>query len=94
MQCYQRLRRFPDLDEVPPTVVEHIRAGLGLADDKDNPADLINVGLEELLQAGRELPGYTTLDRMVAKIRAEVNADVYAAVAARIAPARGPGCWS
>jgi hypothetical protein len=31
---------------------------------KDNPADLINVALEELLESGRELPGYTTLDRM------------------------------
>ncbi|MFI7014628.1 DUF4158 domain-containing protein [Streptomyces sp. NPDC050164] len=53
---------------------------------KDNPADLINVALEELLESGRELPGYTTLDRMVAKIRAEVNRDVLATVAGRITP--------
>ncbi|GII52046.1 hypothetical protein Pth03_04350 [Planotetraspora thailandica] len=51
-----------------------------------NPADLINVALEELLESGRELPGYTTLDRMVAKIRAEVNRDVFATVADRITP--------
>jgi hypothetical protein len=43
------------------------------AQTKDNPADLINVALEELVRKGRELPGYTTLDKMVAKIRAEVN---------------------
>ena len=129
LKCYQRLRRFPDLEEVPAVVIDHIRAGLGLPDDvaavvesarsaaryrdvirerlgvkyeaadvrgvaeaairaaaatKDNPADLINVALEELLGAGRDLPGYSTLDRMVAKIRAEANAGVFATVAARI----------
>ena len=31
---------------------------------KDNPADLINVALEELVRARCELPGYTTLDAM------------------------------
>lgn len=46
---------------------------------KDNSADLINVALEELLESGRELLGSTMLDRMVAKIRAEVNRDVFAA---------------
>jgi Domain of unknown function (DUF4158) len=33
---------------------------------KDNPADLINVALEELVRAWWELPGYTTLDAMTA----------------------------
>jgi hypothetical protein len=33
---------------------------------KDNPADLINVALEELVRARCELPGYTTLDAMAA----------------------------
>lgn len=36
---------------------------------KDNPADLINVALEELVRAGCELPGFSTLDRMVAAVR-------------------------
>lgn len=40
---------------------------------KDNPADLINVALEELVRARCELPGYTTLDAMASTIRAEVN---------------------
>lgn len=133
LKCYQRLRHFPALDEVPDAVVGHIRTALELPDDlavqagavrsaaryrgyvrerlgakydasdvrgiaeaairaaavtKDNPADLINVALEELQGSGRELPGYTTLDRMVAKIRAEVNREVFAAVASRITPAR------
>ena len=56
---------------------------------KDNPADLINVALEELVRARCELPGYTTLDAMAATIRAEVNTTFYQQVAARIdVPAR------
>ena len=44
---------------------------------KDNPADLINVALEELVRARCELPGYTTLDAMAAAIRTEVNNAFY-----------------
>jgi hypothetical protein len=40
---------------------------------KDDPADLINVVLEELVRARCEPPGYTTLDAMAAAIRVEVN---------------------
>lgn len=55
---------------------------------KDNPANLINVVLEELVRARLELPGYTTLDEMVARIRAEVNQGIFAGIAARMV---GPG---
>ena len=51
---------------------------------KGNPADLINVALEELVRARCELPGYTTLDAMATAIRTEVNTAFYQAVAARI----------
>jgi TnpA family transposase len=51
---------------------------------KDNPADLINVALEELVRARCELPGFSTLDRLAAAIRAETNTALYAMVAARI----------
>ena len=40
---------------------------------KDNPADLINVALEELVRARLELPGYTTLDELAGRIRTRVN---------------------
>ena len=133
LKCHQRLGYFPQVDEVPDSVVSHIRGLLGLpekvaaevkanrtakrhrefvrdrlgvkyesaevrgiagaairaaAQTKDNPADLINVALEELVHARRELPGYTTLDKMAAKIRTEVNGKVFTAVAARIMPAQ------
>lgn len=51
---------------------------------KDNPADLINVALEELVRARCELPGYTTLDAMAASVRAEVNARFFGLVAGRL----------
>lgn len=51
---------------------------------KDNPADLINVALEELVRQRCEPPGYTTLDAMTASIRAEVNGGFFALVAARL----------
>jgi hypothetical protein len=51
---------------------------------KDNPADLINVALEELVRARCELPGYTTLDKMAAAIRAETNTALYAMVVGRM----------
>lgn len=51
---------------------------------KDNPADLINVALEELVRERCELPGYTILDAMAASIRAEVNGGFFGLVAGRL----------
>lgn len=51
---------------------------------KDNPADLINVALEELVRTRCELPGYTTLDAMVAAVRAEVNTGFFQTVTGRL----------
>jgi len=56
------------------------------AQAKDNPADLINVALDELVRARCELPGYTTLDAMAATVRTEVNNAFCQAVAGRIGP--------
>lgn len=50
---------------------------------KDNPADLINVALDELVRQRCELPGYTTLDSMATSIRTEVNSGMFRAVATR-----------
>jgi Domain of unknown function (DUF4158) len=55
---------------------------------KANPADLINVAIEHLVRKRLELPGYSTLDRMIARVRAEVNDGVFRAVSSRI-PADG-----
>ncbi len=54
---------------------------------KNDPADLINVALEKLVEGSFELPGYSTLDEMAARIREEVNSSIFAMVAGRIGPA-------
>lgn len=53
------------------------------AQSKDNPADLINVALDELVRQRCKLPGYTTLDAMTAAIRTEVNGGMFTTMAAR-----------
>jgi hypothetical protein len=54
------------------------------AQTKDNPADLINVALEELVRARLELPAYSTLDALAARVRSEVNAGFRALMYGRI----------
>lgn len=46
----------------------------------DNPADLINVAIEELIRVRYELPGFNTLDRLVRHIRYLVNQKLFALV--------------
>ncbi|WP_100904396.1 DUF4158 domain-containing protein [Nostoc flagelliforme] len=43
----------------------------------DNPADLINVAIGELIKQRYELPGFYTLDRLVRRIRHLVNQKIF-----------------
>lgn len=47
------------------------------AQTKEDLADIINVGIEELIRARRELPGFSTLQEEAQRCRAEVNRAVY-----------------
>jgi hypothetical protein len=51
---------------------------------KNDPADLINIALERLVEGSYELPAFRTLNDMATTIRAKVNEDVFATVLARI----------
>ena len=62
------------------------RAIRDAARTKDNPADLINVALEELVKARFELPGYTTLDKLAVWVRTEVNAELFAGIVGHLDP--------
>jgi Domain of unknown function (DUF4158) len=129
LKCCQRLGYFARFDEVPASIVGHLRQELGLhelvnpatvpdktvrnhrglvrhrlglvsdqatarkiaaeairtaAETKDNPADLINIALEELVKSNCEWPGYTTLNRMAGQIRTEVNTRMHELVYARM----------
>ncbi len=43
----------------------------------DNPADLINVAIGELVKQRYELPGFPTLDRLVRRVRYLVNQKIF-----------------
>lgn len=51
----------------------------------DDPADLVNVGVEELVRGRFELPGFTTLDRLARHVRNAVNSRLFARVDERLA---------
>ena len=51
---------------------------------KNHPPDLINVALEVLVRESLELPGFSTLDEIAARVRAEVNAGMFAGILARV----------
>ncbi|MFJ4741077.1 Tn3 family transposase [Streptomyces sp. NPDC088775] len=57
------------------------------AASKNRPADLINIALEKVVEAGLELPGFTTLDALAAKVRTEVNASICTGVYDRLGEA-------
>jgi len=50
----------------------------------DNPADLINVAIDELINQRYELPGFNTLDRLVRRVRNLVNHQLFALVISRL----------
>ncbi|WP_242909750.1 DUF4158 domain-containing protein [Actinomadura terrae] len=54
------------------------------AQSKDNPADLINVAIEELVRHRLELLGFTTLDELVRTIRTEVNTAFFRMIRGRM----------
>jgi len=128
LKAFQRLGYFPALAEVPPVIVDHVRARLQLpptvelvvtpptlyrhhqairrllgvepygraarhaaaraiydaAQAKDNPADLINVAIEELVRLRYELPAFSTLDRLARRLRTVVNQRYFQTVLARL----------
>jgi len=54
------------------------------AQTMDNPADLINVAIEALIKAQCELPAFSTLDRLVRRVRTLVNQQIFTRVTGRL----------
>lgn len=63
-----------------------IRAVSEAAETKDNPADLINVALEILIKERYELPAFSTLDRLVRRVRTVVNQRYFEDIFNRLSP--------
>ena len=57
---------------------------LEAAETMSDPADLINRAIEALHAAAIDLPAFSTLDRLVNRLRAEVHGRIYDRVAARL----------
>ena len=62
------------------------RTVLEAAETMSDPADLINRAVEALRAAAIDLPAFSTLDRLVNRLRAEVHGRIFDRVAARLAP--------
>lgn len=52
----------------------------------DNPADLINAALDELIKQRYELPAFSTLDRLVGRVRTLVYGHLFRLVNSRMTP--------
>jgi len=52
----------------------------------NNPADLINVAIEELVKERYELPGFNTLDRLATHVRNEVNQNLFTQIINQLDP--------
>ena len=64
-----------------------VRAVYDAAQTMDNPADLINVALETLIKERYELPAFSTLDRLVRRVRTLVNYHFFLTVFHRLSAA-------
>ncbi len=59
---------------------------LGAAEIMSDPADLINRAVEALQAAAIDLPAFSTLDRLVSRLRAEAHGRMYDRVAQHLKP--------
>jgi hypothetical protein len=57
-----------------------------IAQVKDHPADLLNVAIEELVKQRYELPAFSTLDRLVERVRSIPNTRLFGRISASLSP--------
>ena len=129
LKAFQRLGYFPEVENIPLTIVQHVRIASGICNEvspvysdlktqyrhhqairqqlgvsawsddglrlvseamtkaagvMNNPADLINVAIEELVRQRIELPAFSTLDRHSRRIRTLVNSRIFETVLKRL----------
>ncbi len=80
-------RRSEVVSDMPAARAVAAAAITEAAGRKNDPADLINVALEKLVEGSFELPAYSTLDTMAGRIREQVNGSIFVGVADRAGPA-------
>ncbi|MGW1564508.1 DUF4158 domain-containing protein [Streptomyces sp. NPDC002144] len=83
------VRQYLGLVHDPARTREIAAAAMeGAAPVRASVVDLVNVALEELVRAGLELPGFSTLHRTAASVRARVEGEICARIAEQMGPAR------
>ncbi len=70
--------RHPRSPSSAPAAIEEA------AHRKNDPADLINIALERLVEGSYELPAFRTLNDMATTIRARANEEVFTTVLGRL----------
>lgn len=82
---YRRIRQFLQVRAYSDGGLKiAARAVYEAAAVMDNPADLINVAIEQLVRDRVELPAFSTLDRLTRRIRSLVNGHYFAQIEARL----------
>ncbi|MBY5827382.1 Tn3 family transposase [Rhizobium leguminosarum] len=79
IRTYLRVAPYDETGE--QLVTDTVLAG---AKTMSDPADLINRAIEALKEARIDLPAFSTLDRLVNRLRAEVHEQIYDTVAQRL----------
>ena len=88
----QCIRRFLGVTLDPMRALRVAREAMKKAAEvMDDPADLINVALEELVVERLELPAYSTLDRRARGVRATVNNRLFREVEAGLSATERQG---
>lgn len=81
------VRRFLDVAAFDRTARKMAaRAVLSAAETMDNPVDLINVAVEELIKERFELPAFSTLDLLVRRYRNFINRRLFRRIFNRLSP--------
>jgi hypothetical protein len=82
---HQAIRTFLEVRPYGPAG-RHVAAAAvhQAATVKDHPADLLNIAIEELVRQRYELPAFSTLDRLVGHVRAQVNRRLFYQVLSRL----------
>ena len=83
---FDELRRTKSLYRYQAAVRLHlsVTAYGDAAETMSDPADLINRSIEALRAASIDLPAFSTLDRLVNQLRAEVHTGIYDRVSVRV----------
>ena len=82
---YQRIRAFLQVRAFAEDGLDvAARAMRDAAAVMDNPADLINVAIEQLVRDRIELPAFSALDRLARRIRTLVNGRYFVVIAERL----------